>query len=103
MAELMLNRGEARQYLAKHVFFCNQGMFRSGDYFQMMNQVNCLSLLSNAIIAWNTLRLGEILEGVEKAGRRFTPEALAHVQPLQFKHVIVNGAYDFSEMRDVNA
>ena len=55
------------------------------------------------IIAWNTLRLGEILEGVEKAGRRFTPEALAHVQPLQFKHVIVNGAYDFPEMRDAKA
>ena len=58
----MLYRGEGRQNLAQHVFFGNQGRFRSGDYFQMMNQANCLSLLSNAIMVWNTLRLGDILE-----------------------------------------
>ena len=96
VVELMLNRGEARHFLAKHVFYSNQGVFRSGDYFQMMNQANCLSLLSNTITVWNTMRLGEILEEAQNAGERFSPEALAHVQPLQFKHVIVNGTYDFA-------
>ena len=39
-----LNRGEARQDLAQRLFFADQGMFRSGDYYQMMNRARCLSL-----------------------------------------------------------
>jgi len=96
VVELMLNRGEGRQNLAQHVFFANQGKFRTGDYFEIMNKANCLSLLSNAIIVWNTLQMGEILEAAEREKKTFTAEALAHVQPLHFKHVIVNGTYDFS-------
>jgi TnpA family transposase len=96
VVQLMLNRGEGRQYLAQHVFFANQGKFRTGDYFEIMNKANCLSLLSNAIMVWNTIRMGEILDAAEKEGKTFSPEALAHVQPLHFKHVIVNGTYDFT-------
>ena len=61
-----------------------------------MNKANCLSLLSNAIIVWNTIQMGEILAAAEREGKTFTAEALAHVQPLHFKHVIVNRTYDFS-------
>jgi len=96
VVELMLNRGEGRQNLAQHVFFANQGRFRSGDYFEIMNKANCLSLLSNAIIVWNTIQMGGILEAADREGKTFSAEALAHVQPLHFKHIIVNGTYDFS-------
>jgi hypothetical protein len=61
-----------------------------------MNKANCLSLLSNAIMVWNTIRMGEIFDAAEKEGKTFSPEALAHVQPLHFKHVIVNDTYDFT-------
>ena len=57
-----LNRGEARQDLAQRLFFADQGMFRSGDYYQMMNRASCLSLLSNAVLVYNTLRIGRVLE-----------------------------------------
>jgi TnpA family transposase len=91
-----LNRGEARQDLAQRLFFADQGMFRSGDYYQMMNRASCLSLLSNAVLVYNTLRIGRVLERVKSQGEEFSPEAIAHISPLARRHVIVNGTYDFS-------
>lgn len=92
----MLNRGEGRHQLAKHIFFANQGRFRSGDYYEMMNKASCLSVLSNAVLVWNTLHMGQILAKVEQEGHAFLPEELSHVHPLLFRHLTVNGAYDFS-------
>jgi TnpA family transposase len=32
--------------------FANQGIFRTGDYEEIMNKASCLSLLSNAVLVW---------------------------------------------------
>ena len=92
----MLNRGEGRHQLVDHIFFGNQGRFRSGDYFEMMNKSSCLSLISNAVLVWNTWHMGKILEKAECDVNAFLPEELAHVHPLMFRHLTVNGTYDFS-------
>ena len=91
-----LNRGEARQGVAQRLFFADQGMFRSGDYFQIMNRASCLSLLSNAVLVYNTLRMTHVLERAKAQRQEFTPEDIAHTSPLAYRHVIVNGTYDFS-------
>lgn len=98
---LQLNRGEFRQKLARHTFFANQGEFRSGDYFEIMNKASCLSLLSNAILLYNTVHIGHILDQAQAAGQVFQPEAIAHVPPLLFEHVIVNGTYDFTNVKPI--
>jgi TnpA family transposase len=56
-AGLQLNRGEHRQSLAKWLFFANQGEFREGDYEEIMNKASCLSLISNAVLVWNTIQI----------------------------------------------
>jgi TnpA family transposase len=94
--QLQLNRGEARHQLAKHAFFANQGEFRSGDYFEIMNKASCLSLLCNAILLHNTVRIGNVLQNAKESGGGFLPEAVSRVSPLYHSHVIVNGVYDFS-------
>ena len=94
-----LNRGEAWQDLAQRLFFVDQGMFCSGDYYQMMNWASCLSLLSNAVLVYNTLRIGRVLERMKAQGQAFSPEAIAHVSPLGRRHVIVNATYDFSSVQ----
>jgi TnpA family transposase len=50
--QLQLNRSESRHSLARRLFFANGGEFRSGDYEEIMNKASCLSLLSNAVLAW---------------------------------------------------
>jgi len=94
-----LNRGEARQGVAQRIFFADQGMFRSGDYFQIMNRASCLSLLSNAVLVYHTLRMTHVLERAKGDGQAFTPADIAHISPLAYRHVVVNGTYDFSPPR----
>ncbi len=66
--QLQLNRGESRHNLARRLFFANRGAFRSGDYAEIMNKVSALSVLSNAVLVWNTVRIGGIVEELAEAG-----------------------------------
>lgn len=93
--QLQLNRGESRHYLARHIFFGNQGEFKTADYEEVMNIASCLSLLSNAILLWNTPRIYAIVQDLRKSGVIITDEDLKRISPLMFKHFIVHGAYDF--------
>jgi hypothetical protein len=43
------------------LFFANRGEFRSGDDEEIVNKASCLSLLSNAVLLWNTLRIADIV------------------------------------------
>jgi TnpA family transposase len=95
-AGLQLNRGEHRQSLAKWLFFANQGEFREGDYEEIMNKASCLSLISNAVLVWNTIQIQKIVEELRAAGHPVKDEDLARVSPLLRAHVIPNGSYDLS-------
>jgi TnpA family transposase len=95
-AGLQLNRGEHRQSLAKWLFFANQGEFREGDYEEIMNKASCLSLISNAVLVWNTIQIQRIVEELRASGHSVKDDDLARVSPLLRAHVIPNGSYDLS-------
>jgi TnpA family transposase len=101
--QLQLNRGEFRHILAKSLFFANQGSFRSGDYEEIMNKASCLSLLSNAVLVWNTVHIGRIVDQLRAAGHEVKDEELARVSPLTHAHVIPNGSYFQSPRRRTEA
>ena len=65
---MQLNRGEFRHTLAKSLFFANWGTFRSGDYEEVMNKASCLSLLSNAVLVWNTVHIARIVDQLRCRG-----------------------------------
>ncbi|TXT29487.1 MAG: hypothetical protein FD136_1852 [Chitinophagaceae bacterium] len=93
--QLQLNRGETRHYLARHIFFANQGEFKTADYEEMMSIASCLSLLSNAVLLWNTPRIYNIVAELRASGIHVDDEDLKKVSLLLFKHLIVHGTYDF--------
>jgi len=93
--QLQLNRGESRHDLARRLFFANRGVFRSGDYAEIMNKVSALSVLSNAVLVWNTVRIGSIVDELEAGGQPVSREDLARVSPLLDAHVIATGSYHF--------
>ena len=97
--QLQLNRGEFRHILAKSLFFANWGSFRSGDYEEVMNKASCLSLLSNAVLVWNTVHIARIVGQLRAAGHEVRDEDLARVSPLAHAHVIPNGSYFQSPRR----
>jgi TnpA family transposase len=91
--QLQINRGEGRHQLARRLFFANQGAFQTGDYEEIMNKATCLSLLSNAVLVWNTMHMARIIEQLRASGETITPEELGRISPLAFSHVIPNGTY----------
>jgi len=91
--QTQLNRGEARHGLAKWLFFANQGEFRTADYEAIMNKASCLSLLSNAVVLWNTLHIERIVTHLRASGMPVRDEDLAHVWPPQRRHITPNGVY----------
>jgi len=67
----------------------------------IMNKVTALSVLSNAVLVWNTVRIGEIVGALEgTAGRKVAHEDLARVSPLASAHVIPSGSYRFPRTSD---
>lgn len=87
-AGLQLNRGEHRRSLAKWLFFADQGEFREGDYEEIMNKASCLSLISNAVLVWNTIQIQNIVGELRASGHPVKDENLARVSPLLRAHVI---------------
>jgi TnpA family transposase len=91
--QLQLNKGEYRHKLPRRIFFANQGEFTTGDYEEIMNKASCLSLMSNAILYWNTIKINEIVENLRSQGAEIDKETLSHISLLPFKHVVPNGTY----------
>lgn len=88
-ATLQLNRGESRHDLVSRcLFFANRGEFRTDNLEEIMNKASCLSLLSNAVIVWNTIQMGQIVTRLRSAGEELLGADLAHISPLAFGHII---------------
>jgi TnpA family transposase len=98
--QLQLNRGEARHALARRLFFANSGEFLRGDMQEVMNKASCLSLLSNAVVAWNVVAMTKLVEDLRTRGETVRDEDLAHVWPLASRHVTPWGMYRFRPLQD---
>ncbi|MFT4568406.1 MAG: TnpA family transposase, partial [Saprospiraceae bacterium] len=88
-----LNKGEYRHKLPRRVFFADQGEFTSGAYMDIMNKASCLSLVSNAVLYWNTLKINTIIEDLRNRQVEISDETLSHISLLPYKHIIPNGTY----------
>ena len=91
--QLQLNKGEYRHKLPRRIFFADQGEFTTGDYEEIMNKASCLSLVSNAILYWNTIKINDIVEKLRSQGEDIDKETLSHISLLPFRHVVPNGTY----------
>lgn len=91
--QLQLNKGEYRHKLPRWIFFANQGEFTTGDYEEIMNKASALSLVSNAILYWNTSKISNIVDELRKQGETVDDDTMAHISLLPYKHVLPNGTY----------
>jgi Tn3 transposase DDE domain len=58
-----------------------------------MNKVTCLSLLSNAVLVWNTVHMMRIIKQLRASGETITEDELVRMSPLAFSPIIPNGTY----------
>ena len=94
---LQLYRSEFRHKLARWLFFADQGAFRTGDYEEIMNKASCLSLLSNAVLVWNTAQISKIVAELQLTGASPDDKNLALISPLAHAHILPNGTYFFDK------
>jgi TnpA family transposase len=91
--QLQLNKGAYRHKLPRRIFFADQGEFTTGDYEEIMNKASGLSLVSNAILYWNTIKITEIVDHLRAQGEAIDDETLAHISLWPFRQVVPNGMY----------
>jgi TnpA family transposase len=96
--QLQLNKGEYRHKLPRRIFFADQGEFTTGDYEEIMNKASCLSLVSNAILYWNTIKISDIITDLRDQGEVIEDGTLSHISLLPFKHVVPNGTYFIDDL-----
>ena len=88
-----LNKGEARNALARAVFFHRLGEIRDRTFENQRYRASGLNLAVAAIILWNTVYLGRAVDELRSRGEIVPDEHLAHVAPLGWEHIALNGDY----------
>jgi len=88
-----LNKGEARNALARAVFFYRLGEMRDRSFESQAYRASGLNLLVAAIILWNTVYLERAFAELRRQGRKVLPEFAKHVAPLGWGHIGLTGDY----------
>lgn len=88
-----LNKGEARNALARAVFFNRLGELRDRSYEDQQARASGLTLLCSAIGLWNAVYLEKVVAGLRSRGEEVPEEYLRHLSPLEWEHVTLTGVY----------
>jgi TnpA family transposase len=87
-AQAGLNKGEARNALARAIFFCQLGELRDRTFENQVYRASGLNLVVAAVILWNTRYLQLAADDL-KVGS----DMMKHVAPLGWEHLSLTGDY----------
>ena len=91
--QIGLNKGEARNALARAVFFNRLGEIRDRSFEQQRYRASGLNLITAAIVLWNTVYLERAINAL-RAQRQFVDNTLLqYLSPLGWGHIILTGDY----------
>jgi hypothetical protein len=96
-----LNKGEARNALARAVFFNRQGELRDRTFENQRYRASGLNLLVLAIILWNTMYLERAFNALREHGIVFPDALLTHFSPIGWEHINLTGDYTWHANRCV--
>ena len=89
-----LNKGEARNSLARAVFFNRLGEIRDRSFENQQHRASGLNLVVAAITLWNTVYLERAAALLAKS-RPVDSDLLQHVSPLGWEHINLTGEYSW--------
>ena len=97
-----LNRGESIHSLRRFLMFARQGELRKRKQEELANQSSCLTLVTNAVIIWNTIYMAAALDYLKQEGYSISEEDIAHLSPARFDHINPYGKYRFDMTENQN-
>ena len=99
---IQLNKGESIHSLRQFLFFANEGKIWRSQLEDQTNQASCLTLLTNAIICWNTRYMQAILDQLKSEGYQIQESDLPHTAPCRVEHINRYGKYNFNIEEELN-
>ena len=88
-----LNKGEARNALARAVFFNRLGEIRDRSFEQQRYRASGLNLVTAAIVLWNTVYLERAAYGLRSNGHAVDDALFQYLSPLGWEHINLTGDY----------
>lgn len=91
-----LNKGESLHALKRDLLYAHEGTVRARHLQQQQQteQAWCLTLVTNAVVAWTTEYYGLAVNSMRAAGRRIDDDVLAHVSPAHSENINFFGSID---------
>jgi TnpA family transposase len=96
-----LNKGEAKNTLARAVCFNRLGEIRDRTYDQQRFRASGLNLVIAAIILWNTVYLERAVAALRQHGQVIDEGLLPHVAPIHWNHINLTGDYTWRQNKRV--
>lgn len=88
-----LNKGEARNALARAVFLHRLGEIRDRGLENQSYRASGLTLLTAAITLWNTVYIERAIESLKRKGIPINEQLVSHLSPLGWEHINLSGDY----------
>ena len=88
-----LNKGEARNTLARAVFFNRFGEICDRSFEQQGYRTSGLNLVTAAIVLWNTVYLDRAIQALQNSDATVDADLLQHLSPLGWEHINLTGNY----------
>ena len=99
--QIGLNKGEAKNALARAVFLNRLGEIRDRSFENQRYRASGLNLVVSAIVLWNTVYLERAVQALRDSGKTVDDKLLQHLSPLGWEHVNLTGDYIWRQSRQL--
>jgi TnpA family transposase len=99
--QIGLNKGEAKNSLARAVFMNRLGEIRDRSFENQRYRASGLNLVVSAIVLWNTVYLERAVQSLRDTGKSVDDRLLPHLSPLGWEHINLTGDYIWQQSRHV--
>ena len=98
-----LNKGEQLHGLRAYLWFGGDGVIRKKQENEQQITAQSLNLLTNIVIAWNTVYIQEIIKQLQLEGFEINETDFEHISPAPFEHINRLGKYSFDTDFEVDS
>jgi TnpA family transposase len=96
-----LNKGESLHALRRDLCYAHEGAVRHRHHEDQSEQALCLTVVTNAIVAWTTEYLDLAVAQLRAEGRQVDHELLAHISPGHNENIGFYGTFSFEVDREL--
>jgi len=78
------------------LLFADEGQLKKSQLQEQANQDSALTLVTNAIIVWNTVYMQAVIDQLKQEGYVINESDLQHISPCRFEHLNKHGKLAFN-------